>query len=152
MDRSFRKEKDGVHITGFQSNYSNWENEGMVTSFFLCILREEVILITQKEVNIVFNEQVRLCEDTMQKKTREYTGDEEDRLCAFKAAAALLHTTPERALAGMMAKHIVSLYDMCFDDGGIYDMDIWEEKITDSLNYLFLLKAVVKEGCKDRQS
>ena len=52
MDRSFRKEKDGVHITGFQSNYSNWENEGMVTSFFLCILREEVILITQKEVNI----------------------------------------------------------------------------------------------------
>ena len=30
-------------------------------------------------------------------------------------------------------------------------MDTWEEKITDSLNYLFLLKAVVKEGCKDRQ-
>ena len=32
---------------------------------------------------------------------------------------------------------------------------IWiseEEKITDSLNYLFLLNAVVKEGCKDRQS
>ena len=103
MDGSFRREKDVIHITGFQSNYSNWENEGMVTSFFLCILREEVILITQKEVNIVFNEQVRLCEDTMQKKTREYTGDEEDRLCAFKAAAALLHTTPERALAGMMA-------------------------------------------------
>ena len=46
----------------------------------------------------------------------------------------------------MMAKHIVSLYDMCFDDGGSYDMDTWEEKITDSLNYLFLLKAVVKEG------
>ncbi len=35
MDRAFRKEKDRVHITGFQSNYSNWENEGMVTSFFL---------------------------------------------------------------------------------------------------------------------
>ena len=46
----------------------------------------------------------------------------------------------------MMAKHIVSLYDMCFDDGRSYDMDTWEEKITDSLNYLFLLKAVVKEG------
>ena len=71
---------------------------------------------------------------------------EENRLCAFKAAAALFHTTPERALAGMMAKHIVSLYDMCFDEGRSYDMDTWEEKITDSLNYLFLLKAVVKEG------
>ena len=94
--------------------------------------REEVILITQNEVNIIFNEQVRLCADTMKRKTREYTGDEEDRLCAFKAAAALFHTTPERALAGMMAKHIVSLYDMCFDDGGSYDMDTWEEKITGS--------------------
>ena len=113
--------------------------------------REEVILITQNEVNIIFNEQVRLCADTMKRKTREYTGDEENRLCAFKVAAALLHTTPERALVGMMAKHIVSLYDMCFDDGGSYDMDTWEEKITDSLNYLFLLKAVVKEGCKNRQ-
>lgn len=113
--------------------------------------REEVILIIQKEVDAVFKKQVRLCADTMKKKTREYTGDEEDRLCAFKAAVALLHTTPERALVGMMAKHIVSLYDMCFDDGGNYDMDTWEEKITDSLNYLFLLKAVVKEGCKDRQ-
>ena len=54
-------------------------------------------------------------------------------------------------LAGMMAKHIISLYDMCFDDVGSYDMDTWEEKITDSLNYLFLLKAVVKEGNKNRQ-
>ena len=107
--------------------------------------------ITQKEVNVVFEEQVERCASVMKKKTREYTGDEEDRLCAFKAAAALLHTTPERALAGMMAKHIISLYDMCFDDDGSYDMDTWEEKITDSLNYLFLLKAVVKEGDKDRQ-
>ena len=113
--------------------------------------RREGKSITQKEVNDVFEEQVERCASVMKRKTREYTGDEEDRLCAFKAAAALLNTTPERALAGMMAKHIVSLYDMCFDDGGSYDMDTWEEKITDSLNYLFLLKAVVKEGCKDRQ-
>ena len=65
---------------------------------------------------------------------------------AFKAAAALQHTTPERALAGMLAKHIVSLYDMCFDGDTDYDISTWNEKITDSLNYLFLLKAIVKEG------
>lgn len=46
----------------------------------------------------------------------------------------------------MLAKHIVSLYDMCFDDGASYDISTWDEKITDSLNYLFLLKAIVKEG------
>ncbi len=102
--------------------------------------------ITQQEVNAVFDEQVRLCADTLQKKTKEYTGDDTDRLGAFKAAAALQHTTPERALAGMLAKHIVSLYDMCFDNDTDYGISTWEEKITDSLNYLFLLKAIVKEG------
>ena len=86
------------------------------------------------------------CHITLQKKTKEYTGDDTDRLGAFKAAAALQHTTPERALAGMLAKHIVSLYDMCFDDDTDYDLSTWNEKITDSLNYLFLLKAIVKEG------
>ena len=64
---------------------------------------------------------------------------------AFKAAAALQQCTQARALAGMLAKHIVSLYDMCFADRVSYDMGTWEEKITDSLNYLFLLKAIVKE-------
>ena len=87
-----------------------------------------------------------LCREILQRKTKEYTGDDTDRLGAFKAAAVLQHTTPERALAGMLAKHIVSLYDMCFDDGAGYDIGTWDEKITDSLNYLFLLKAIVKEG------
>lgn len=48
----------------------------------------------------------------------------------------------------MMAKHIVSLYDMCYADRETFDMDTWDEKITDSLNYLFLLKAIVEEGQK----
>ena len=102
--------------------------------------------ITQKEVNAAFDEEVALCREILQRKTKEYTGDDTDRLGAFKAAAALQHTTPERALAGMLAKHIVSLYDMCFDDDTDYDLSTWNEKITDSLNYLFLLKAIVKEG------
>ena len=93
----------------------------------------------------IFSRQVGLCYKTLQQKAQEYTGDDPDRLGAFKAAAALQHCTPSRALAGMLAKHIVSLYDMCFADSVSYDMDTWEEKITDSLNYLFLLKAIVKE-------
>lgn len=110
------------------------------------IFSKEGCHITQNEVNAVFDEQVRRCADTLQKKTKEYTGDDTDRLGAFKAAAALQHCSPERALAGMLAKHIVSLYDMCFADGVSFGMDTWDEKITDSLNYLFLLKAIVKEG------
>ena len=97
------------------------------------LFSKEGCYITQNEVNAVFDEQVRLCADTLKRKTKEYTGDDPDRLGAFKAAAALQHTTPQRALAGMLAKHIVSLYDMCFAEETVYPMDTWDEKITDSL-------------------
>lgn len=116
------------------------------------IFSKEGCHITQNEVNAVFDEQVRRCADILQKKTKEYTGDDTDRLGAFKAAAALQHTTPERALAGMLAKHIVSLYDMCFAENSCFDISTWDEKITDSLNYLFLLKAIVKEGHTNQQN
>ena len=42
-------------------------------------------------------------------------------------------STPQRALAGMMAKHIISIYDMCFTDRKTFELAVWEEKITDSL-------------------
>lgn len=111
----------------------------------MCFEGEEECVITQAEFNLVFEKQVERCEQTLQRKKKEYTGDSQDRLSAFKVAAAMQGCKPERALAGMMAKHIVSLYDMCYADREIFDMDTWDEKITDSLNYLFLLKAIVEE-------
>ena len=51
-----------------------------------------------------------------------------------------------------LSRHIVSLYDMCFADGMSFDAGTWDEKITDSLNYLFLLKAIVKEGQTNQQN
>lgn len=39
----------------------------------------------------------------------------------------------------------LTIYDMCFTDRKTFELAVWEEKITDSLNYLFLLKAVIKE-------
>ena len=57
-----------------------------------------MVLITQTEVNAVFDEQVRLCADTLQKKTKGIYRDDTDRLGAFKAAAALQHTTPSGRL------------------------------------------------------
>ena len=67
--------------------------------------------MTQKEFQAVFREQVRQCEGLLIQKAKEYTGDNPDRLSAFKAAAAIQDSTPQRALAGMMAKHIISIYD-----------------------------------------
>lgn len=97
---------------------------------------------------MVFEEQITRCAKTLHRKTKEYTGDNPDRLSAFKVAAAMQSCKPERALAGMMAKHIVSLYDMCYADREHFDMETWDEKITDTLNYLFLLRAIVEEGKK----
>lgn len=47
-------------------------------------------------------------------KAGEYATD--DRLHNFKVAAELEKTSPQAALAGMMAKHTVSIYDMCRSD------------------------------------
>lgn len=137
-------EKRSIHYNNYISVYL----PAILRCFRIAgfLFSKEGCYITQNEVNAVFDEQVRLCADTLKRKTKEYTGDAPDRLGAFKAAAALQHTTPQRALAGMLAKHIVSLYDMCFSKETVYPIDTWDEKITDSLNYLFLLKAIVKEG------
>ena len=56
-----------------------------------------MVLITQTEVNAVFDEQVRLCADTLQKKTKEYTGDDTDRLGTFKAGCFAARNTPASA-------------------------------------------------------
>lgn len=101
--------------------------------------------MTQSEFRLIFADQVNKCEETLQMKKKEYTGDREDRLSAFRIAASLQGCTPQRALVGMMAKHIVSLYDMCYAKNTFFTKELWDEKITDSLNYLFLLAAIIKE-------
>lgn len=90
----------------------------------------------------VFSEQVRVSEDILVDKSRDYAT--EDQLHNFKVAAALKGETPQQALAGMMAKHTVSIYDMCRSNEK-FDLDKWNEKITDHINYLILLKAIVIE-------
>ena len=102
--------------------------------------------MTQAEFNLTIEKQMAKCEVILGKKTKEYTGDNPDRLSAFKVAAAMQGCKPERALAGMMAKHIVSLYGMCYADRETYDVAIWDEKITDSINYLILLRAIIEEA------
>lgn len=87
--------------------------------------------------------QIGTCERMLGAKASEYATDD-DRLHNFKVAAALKGETCKQALAGMMAKHTVSIYDMIRDDVDA-PLEVWVEKISDHLNYLFLLKAIVVE-------
>ena len=68
----------------------------------------------------------------------------EDRLYNFKVAAELQDQNPKQALAGMMAKHTVSVYDMARSEKA-FSREQWDEKITDHINYLILLRAIVEE-------
>lgn len=95
-----------------------------------------MIIITQNEVNAVFDEQVRLCADTLKRKTKEYTGDAPDRLGAFKATAALQHTTPQGLRNVLLIsatpyqwKHIIS-QRVCrrnTDETRIVLLKVWKE-------------------------
>lgn len=95
------------------------------------------------------NEQFTLCCDLLRVKEIDYS-DGVDRLIQFKTAAGLRQTTAIDALAGMMVKHTTKLYQMITDtlSGVVFSQHQWDETLSDSINYLFLLRAVV-EDCED---
>lgn len=90
----------------------------------------------------IIGEQIEKCRGVLVNKGVEYAT--EDLLHAFKTAAELQSCTIRQALAGMMAKHTVSIFDLCGDDVET-SLAVWDEKITDHINYLLLLRAVVHE-------
>lgn len=91
----------------------------------------------------VLDAQIQDCRDILGVKAQEYSTDA-DKLHNFKKAAHMQGVTQRQALAGMMAKHTVSIYDLC-DKPEVVSVDIWREKITDHMNYLILLMAIVTE-------
>lgn len=99
-------------------------------------------IMTPETFRQIFQQQIDLCDDIMGAKATEYAP--KDRLANFRTTAALKHETLAQALAGMMAKHTVSIYDM-IEDGRDHPLDVWLEKITDHINYLILLRAIVTE-------
>lgn len=102
--------------------------------------------MTNQEFNEIAGEQIEYCKRLLGIKGEEYNADSGDRFHAFKVAAVLQGCTPKQALAGMLAKHTVSIYDMCAK--GEHSLEKWTEKISDSINYLLLLKGMVIEDEK----
>lgn len=97
-----------------------------------------------EDFEVVFEQRVALCRDTLVTKAKEYA--KEDRLYNFKKAANLQNISNRQALGGMLAKHIISIFDL-IQNKDLADQEMWDEKIGDALCYLFLLKAlIVEEG------
>lgn len=96
--------------------------------------------MTSDEFNAVLNRRKAEMTDVLASKADEYATA--DRLHNFKAAALLLRSSPESALLGMLAKHLVSVIDMVQSDRA-YTRRQWDEKIGDAVNYLMLLEGLV---------
>lgn len=102
----------------------------------------------QKTFDQIICSRLDFCKELLVQKGEEYAADNYDRLHAFKTAGALANISPVQALAGMMAKHTVSIYDMCKDPGA-YSLEKWSEKITDHINYLLILDVMIAEYYKE---
>ena len=86
------------------------------------------------------------CHDILASKSKEYSRSG-DKLHNFRRASALLGCSPEKALVGMMSKHIVSVLDIVDDieAGGLPDEVLVSEKIGDLMNYSVLLEALITD-------
>ena len=91
-------------------------------------------------------DQFKRVSEVLSAKAGEYA-DDDDRLHNFTIAASLQGVTPKQALAGMMAKHTVSIYDMALSEDS-FSLAQWDEKLTDHINYLILLRALVLDEQK----
>lgn len=98
--------------------------------------------------NAEFDKVVEGCIDkiksVLQKKSQEYSSDD-DKLHNFNKAKDLMRCkTKEFALLGMLNKHLVSVIDMIEKHektGKLPNSYLLDEKIGDSINYFILLKA-----------
>lgn len=99
--------------------------------------------MTPEAFDAVVEGRINSIRSVLEAKAREY--GQTDRLHNFKEAAAMQRCTPQRALLGMLTKHLVSVIDATLDDTVLYQAAFWDEKIGDSVNYLILLEGILKE-------
>ena len=86
------------------------------------------------------------CQRTLIKKNEEYSS-ETNRLHNFVEAAGMTSGTPEQALWGMVAKHLVSVKDIVTATacGEVPCREKITEKLGDVINYMLLLEGLLED-------
>jgi len=105
--------------------------------------------MNNSQFNRIVENRIKKIKDVLANKAKEYAKG--DRLYNFKRAAEIFHTTPQKALAGMFAKHLVSVIDIIENDKSV-SVELLNEKIGDSINYLILLEALLIEQEKENNA
>lgn len=93
-----------------------------------------------EKFNKCVSDQIKKCEDMLIKKS-DY-GADTDRLHNFQAFSDLAGISVEQACGGYLGKHLVSIYDLI--KNGSENLEVWDEKITDAINYLLILSAIIR--------
>lgn len=89
-------------------------------------------------------QQIEVSRDLLVHKGTRYASSD-DSLHNFRVASDLLHQPMQVSLAGMMSKHTVKLYDMLMATDDIFTWEDWQEVITDHINYLLILSAIIAD-------
>ena len=100
--------------------------------------------------NTLVNDFLDEIKERLVRKGKEYAG-KIDCLENFKRAGALQNTTPEAALFGIMAKHIVSVA-MMVEKEDFENLDVWDEKLGDIIGFCLLMRARIYEQTDDPES
>lgn len=82
------------------------------------------------------------CAEVLSTKEEDY-GSDHDRLIQFKQMAALQENTPRQALWGAATKHLTTIMDAV--QGRELKIETIQHRITDFINYLILLLAIIEE-------
>ena len=104
----------------------------------------EEIRMTEKEFEKFFEERIKKCRETLIRKAKEYASDE-DKMRNFNNAGRMMKMPPYKVAFHYMMKHFESLYDIIMEDKKV-SPEMWDEKLGDLLNYLFLIDAMWRKA------
>jgi hypothetical protein len=106
--------------------------------------------MTPEDFDALLTRRLEMTRDVLASKAGQYAS-KDDRLHNFKKAAGLSRTTPERALFGMVAKHLTAIVDYIVDDTKVPTQEWLDEKIGDVINYFILLEALWTEDIQRQE-
>jgi hypothetical protein len=103
--------------------------------------------VTDEEFAGILEEQLSRVSAILGVKTDEYATPK-DQLHNIRQAALLKEESLPEAVIGMMVKHTVSIFAMV-KSGKPFPVEKWDEKITDHIIWLVLLKASLTENAQN---
>jgi hypothetical protein len=101
-------------------------------------------MMSNSELKDIMNTQLDRVEEILTAEGSKYS-DDADCLSTFKLAGDLQNITPRVALSGMMTKDTVAIYLMVSHPTGSHTLAEWDEKLTNHIAYLVLLRAILEE-------